>query len=432
MRIHAFFFTTVLFVCLQVQVKAQNGIPDQELNKLQMALFEGDVEGAANLLRILIHQDTTNAQLWNIQGTLFRQSMDFPAAIKCYKKALELDQGNINYLRQLSQSLYDQEDYPICLLYTDTLLQIDSLNKSGLLLQAQTFQKLNRYLEAGNALKKLHQMDSTNTWYIRQLGILASKTDSITEALQWFTQAIQLDSMDMRSYTYLGSLFVKAEMYEEGIPVLTDAIARDSSQALIFRFRGSLSIMAADFKGGESDFKSAIELGDSIPFTFRHYGLCLFKQSRYDEALPIYEETVRMDPEDAQAWYYLGFCYKWQEDVDMGLACLKKALELSATKSIADVYDGLGQFYGLKRDYEKSIHNYSRAYEWNPENPIPLAQLGMLVEQSGGKKEHAKNYYQAFLDKANRDVKDLYLIEYVSNRIKVINEKLFMEGKLER
>ena len=147
--------------------------------------------------------------------------------------------------------------------------------------------------------------------------------------------------------------------------------------------------------------------------------------------MPVYETTLKMDPEDGKAWYYLGFCYKWQENLGMAIACLDKALELSASSSISDVYDALGQFHGLQRSYDKAIHNYSRAYEWNPMNPIPLAQLGMLVEQTGGKKEHAKNYYKSYLKKSN-PLKNSYLIDYVNNRLDIINEKLFMEGKLKR
>lgn len=55
----------------------------------------------------------------------------------------------------------------------------------------------------------------------------------------------------------------------------------------------------------------------------------------------------------------------------------------------------------------------------------------MLVEQSGGKKEHAKTYYKSYLKKAN-NLKNPYLIDYVNKRLDIINEKLFMEGKLER
>jgi len=73
---------------------------------------------------------------------------------------------------------------------------------------------------------------------------------------------------------------------------------------------------------------------------------------------------------------------------------------------------------------------YSKAYEWNEDDPVPLAQMGMLVEQTGGDKEYAKTLYKSFLAKAG--LKDFSLSKYVEGRLQVINERLFMEGKLER
>ncbi|MEA1876865.1 MAG: tetratricopeptide repeat protein [Bacteroidota bacterium] len=410
---------------------SQDQIAENLLNEVQIALIRGDVELSEKIVDTLLSHYPDNSQLWYYRGLANRLRMNFSAATMSFRKSLNLDPHNPELYKQLAQSCYDQDDYVRCLLYADSILQTDSLNRNSLKIKGQALLKLSRYGESKGSFLKLHQNDSLNTWYIKQLGGIATKIDSISEALHWYTLATEIDSMDMRSYTHLGSLFVKAELYEEGLPVLTTAIRRDSSHALLFRFRGSLGIMGANFEQAESDFKTAIQLGDSVAFTFRHYGLCLFKQSEYQKALKVYKATLKLDPDDAKAWYYLGFCYKWDEDIEMAIACLDKALILSASSSISDVYDGLGQFHGFQRDYDNAIHNYSRAYEWNPLNPIPLAQIGMLVEQSGGKKEHAKNYYKSYLKKSSH-IENAYLIQYVNNRINIINEKLFMEGKLKR
>jgi len=410
---------------------SQDIIPEDSLNEIQIALIKGDFDHLDDILNSLLRDDSANYQLWYYRGLTDRQRMDFSAATKSFRKALNLNPNNPELYKQLAQSCYDQDAYGYCLQYADSILQTDSLDRNCLKIKGQALLKLKHYAESRDAFLKLHQNDTLNTWYIKQLGGIATKVDSISEAIEWYTLATRIDSMDMRSYVHLGSLFVKAKIYEEGFPVLTTAINRDSSYALLFRFRGALDIMAADFVKAESDFKTAIQLGDSVAFSFRHYGLCLYKQSEYQKAMDVYKTTLKLDPEDAKAWYYLGFCYKWQHNLEMAIACLDKSLILSASSSISDVYDGLGQFYGLQRNYDKAIHNYSRAFEWNPLNPIPLAQIGMLVEESGGNKEHAKNFYISYLKKSDH-IKNEYLIQYVNKRIDIINEKLFMEGKLKR
>lgn len=410
---------------------SQSVTPNKALEEVQLALIKGDVKLSQELLEPLMESEKENPLVWYYKGLTSKQMMNFKSALQSFRNALNLDPGNVDLYKQMAQTAYDLEEYRNCIIYTDSILSIDSTNFISLRIKAQAFQKLNNFEQSRNAFLKLHKNDSVNAWYIKQLGGIAMRRDSLMEALEWYSLATELDSMDMRSYMHQGNIFVKAEMYKEGLPILSKAINRDSSYALLYRFRGSLDIMGADFEGAENDFKKAIELGDSISFTIRHYGLSLYKQSKYDEALPVYQAAIEIDKDNALAWYYLGFCYKWQEDVDEAILCLDRALELSATKNLPNIYDGLGQFHSLKRNFQKSIHNYSRAYEWNPNNPVPLAQLGMLVEQSGGKNEHAKTYYKSYLEKSN-PLKNAYLINYVNNRLKIINEKLFMEGKLER
>lgn len=413
------------------EVFSQSNNVDIKLEKVQMALISGDLNLTTAILDTLLSSDSVNTRVWYFKGLSYRQAMNYKAAKNAFLVALSLDPGNIVIYKQMAQSCYDNDNFSTCLLYTDSILTIDSTNWSSLRIRALALQKTSRFQESKSVFLKLHKSDTLNTWYIKQLGGIATKIDSIQEAFDWYSLATDIDSMDMRSYIHQGSLLVKAERYKDGIAILTKAIERDSSHALLFRFRGSLGIMGADFSGAETDFRTAIELGDSAAFSFRHYGLCLFNQSKYKEAMPIYETATDLDKGDPLAWYYLGFCFKWQQDLDKALECLDKALKLSATKGLPDVYDALGQFHGLQRNYKLAMHNYSRAYEWNPQNAVPLAQLGMLVEQSGGKKENAKTYYKSYLKNAN-PLKNAYLIDYVNKRMDIINEKLFMEGKLKR
>ena len=112
---------------------------------------------------------------------------------------------------------------------------------------------------------------------------------------------------------------------------------------------------------------------------------------------------------------------------------MDKALTLSATPGISGVYSGLAQFHAIKREYFDAMHYYERAYEWNPDNPVPLGQIGMLIEQTGGDKEKAKEYYLSYLDQSEKLLDaDKDLDNYIKNRLQVINERLFFEGKLEK
>jgi len=430
MRTTYILFIVVSILCLwHSDLNAQRSY-EEDIQSVQLALIDGNASESYRLVANLADNYPDSSQAWYIKSQVERKFMQYRNALLSIKSALHIKPETISYMYHSAQLHYDLQKYGSCILYCDSVNAVDSLHRFSLILKAQALYKGGRTNEALAQYQLLYNIDSTNITFIKQIGSINTKLDSLTVAIEWYTLATRIDSSDIGSYTHLGNLFVRTEQYQEGLPVLSKAIEFDSLNSWLYRFRGSLNIMGANFEEAEADFKNAMMLGDSTAFTFRHLGLSLFKQSEYKEALPIYQSTVKLDPEDSQAWYYLAFCYKWQENMEKAIASMEKALEFSVTPSISSVYSGLAQFSGLERDYEQALHYYSRAYEWDEDDAAPLAQMGMLVEQMGGKKEHAKTYYKSFQEKAKQ--KDMLLMVYVSNRLKIINEKLFMEGKLER
>ena len=421
----------VAFTCLTFNpciLQAQSNSFEDDLYTAQLELSEGDASTSYQLVSGLVLSYPDSSKAWYLKSQIERQVIQYKNALVSIQKANILEPGNPAYYFQTSRLYSDLQQYDLSISYCDSVISSDPNHVLASILKAQVLQKNEKFQESIDQYNSLLQADSTNINFMKRIGSLYSKLDSLNDAIFWFSRALEIDSSDINSYTHLGNLFVRAEMYEEGIPVLSRAIMIDSTNSWLYRFRGSLNLMSATFVDAETDLRKAISLGDSTAFTFRHLGLALFKQSEYQDALPVYETTIKLDPGDAQAWFYLAYCYKWAEDLDKAITCMEKALELSVTPSISDVYKGLAEFHGFKRDYDLAMNYYGRAYEWNPTDPLPLAEMGMLIEQTGGEKEEAKKLYQTYLEKA--DPQDILLKNYIEERVKIINEKLFMEGKL--
>ena len=399
-----------------------------DFNAIQYALNRGDATESLKLLDSFCESYPDSSKAWFLRSQVERQIIQYKKALTSVSRAITLEPGVSAYY-YLASSLYsDLQQHDLCVSYCDTILGLDSTHLFASILKAQALSKDGKIQEALDQYYSLHLRDTLNINFMKQIGSMHTKMDSLYHAIDWYSRAIDIDTADIPSYTHLGKLYVLTEQYETGLPVLTVAITIDSLNSWLYRFRGSLNIMGGNLEEAESDFTRAISLGDSTAFTFRHLGLSLYKQSKYEEAFPVYQTTVELDPEDSRAWYYLAFCYKWKEDLENALLCMEKSLQLSVTPGISDVYSGLAQFHSLKREYDTAMHYYDRAYEWNRENAVPLAQMGMLVEQTGGRKEDALAYYESYLEKTDR--RDISLLNYIENRVRLINEKLFMEGKL--
>ena len=58
-------------------------------------------------------------------------------------------------------------------------------------------------------------------------------------------------------------------------------------------------------------------------------GLTLFQQGRFAEAVPYLEDATRIDPKDAQAFFYLGRAYISQSKWRQAISPLRTAFRLS-------------------------------------------------------------------------------------------------------
>jgi tetratricopeptide (TPR) repeat protein len=78
----------------------------------------------------------------------------------------------------------------------------------------------------------------------------------------------------------------------------------------------------------------------------------LIKAERYDEAIPLLQKVVAKNPNDADAWNYLGFCSRKLGKTKEALDYYTKALAIDPNHKGAHEY--LGELYLLMKDPAKA------------------------------------------------------------------------------
>ena len=151
-------------------------------------------------------------------------------------------------------------------------------------------------------------------------------------------------------------------------------------------------------------------------------GKSYFEKEKYKEAIKILSElVVKLNPDNAEAWYYLGASYyndrqveKGKEtkksilkaielnpndnnyywlgrlcyfsyDDDEGIKYISKAIELNPNNY--DNYYWLGELYYDKEEYKEALQSFLKTYELNPEKIECLERLTELYSKNG---EHDK------------------------------------------
>jgi superkiller protein 3 len=425
MKTRAIFLLLATCSLLSIRLSAQNtaGIPD-ELTRL---IMNKDFNAAIRLGNLQLAEDSLNPQVHYYLGLAYSNLKQFRKAAAAFERSNSLMPGNRSLILNLSEVYCELADAGAAEILVSDLVKTDSTDILAWLELAQVYQRMSKTDEAVRIYQALWSADSSNIWYPRQIGMMLARNERYRQALPFLEYVVESDSSDLATYIRLGQAYVYLKA-DDKIPVLDKAIRQDSSEPLLFRYRGGLFLGANRFPESESDLTMAFELGDSSSFVSRHLGISQFHQSKYQDALQSFSRTVKIDSLDTEAWYYLGYCYKWTENIPRGIECMEHALRLAIPPSTGSIYSGLGLFHNLKGDFKTALIYYGKAIEYNPSDVYPYSQMGVLIEQTSGEKELAKKYYERFLKDYSGS--DQTLITYVRYRLQMINEKLFMEGKL--
>jgi len=125
----------------------------------------------------------------------------------------------------------------------------------------------------------------------------------------------------------------------------------------------TLNVFAQD-KGSVSDLiKEGVQLND---------------QGKYADAIAKYNEALKLDPENAQANYEMGFTLVQSGKGNDGIPFVQKAIEKTSSSQLkAACYDMLGSIYDNDHQTQKAIEAYKNGIQINPKYQRLYYNLGL-------------------------------------------------------
>lgn len=105
----------------------------------------------------------------------------------------------------------------------------------------------------------------------------------------------------------------------------------------------------------------------------------LFRDGKYDEALAAFRKVVELNPDDGEAWVYIGTILLTKRDYDGAIPALEKGLTQSLPPAVAAPgWVNLGVAYQIgRRDLEKAIAAYTKAISLRPD--LPEAHFNLIL-----------------------------------------------------
>jgi tetratricopeptide (TPR) repeat protein len=367
----------------------------QELLGLAYASLSKDVQAIPHLeAAVRLKPDSAEART-NLAATLVHAG-NADRAGEQFRKALELEPGNFDANHNLAEFYIQTGKLAEACPYLERAQQIlPSSYENGydLTLAYLLLGKLGEARELG---RRLVQAKNTGEMH-NLLGQVEEKDGKYVQAANEFQEAAHLDPSEDNLFDW-GCELLLHRTYEPAIAVFAEATRRYPNSPRLMIGLG----MALDWRGRYDEaVRALLKAADLDPSDARCY---LFLSKAYgsspgqaEDVIERFRRYAELQPGNARALYYYAMSlWKGKRAGDAGQhlnevqALLEKSIALD--KNFAEAHVQLGNLLADQHEFEKSIPEYVRALELDPNLPDAHFRLGTDYVHVGQKDRAQKEF----------------------------------------
>ncbi|WP_367184578.1 type IV pilus biogenesis/stability protein PilW, partial [Tepidimonas sp.] len=187
------------------------------------------------------------------------------------------------------------------------------------------------------------------------------------------------------------------------------------------RARTRLELAAGYFEQGQTvvaldEVKQAIQIDPSYAAAFNLRGLIYTQLRDFQLAQESFQQALRLDARDGDSWHNLGWMYCQDGRYSSALHAFQRALEAPGYRSAARTWMVLGVCQVRAGQAESGERSLQRAFELDPDNPVVLYNLALLLHQRGDS-ERARFYIRRLNNSELANAETLWLGIRIENRL---------------
>nr|OLE97402.1 MAG: hypothetical protein AUG75_08760 [Cyanobacteria bacterium 13_1_20CM_4_61_6] len=216
-----------------------------------------------------------------------------------------------------------------------------------------------------------------------------------TKALDYFQRG-EPTPRDMlligQMYVFQGNLERADSIYRAIID--RDSTARDAQFAM--GELGKLRFRQKDYPTALTLLQRRIALDPNNGEAYYYIGLSYKEMKQYSEALAALRQAATIDTAKAERHFWLGILYAQQDSVPEAKRALLRSVELDSTsKTAAVAYRQLGFYRLLEKDWNGAIALLERAVQINAQDVQAWVWLGQGHQNSGNRNKAIESYKRA-------------------------------------
>ncbi len=293
-------------------------------------------------------------------------------------------------------------------------LELDSRNDLAWANSGLALERLGRHEDARAAYERALEFDPDDIWSLVRLGrLLHGELDRTAEAELLLKKATRIAPKDKRGFKWLGDLLTDERRDAEAIPVLERALELAPSDIFVradlalaydrqerheeareaYERRLELApesvwglvmfgrLLHADLDQtprAEALFRKAIEVAPTDKRGFKWLGDLLSDEDRFDEAIPVLEKGLEIDPDDGGMWRDLGTCLHYgKKDLAAAERTYRRAIECDPEDEV--LWYPLALCLNDLRRPEEALAVLDKCIELAPDYALAWLRRGIIL-----------------------------------------------------
>ncbi len=237
-----------------------------------------------------------------------------------------------------------------------------------------------------------------------------------------------------RNHLSLGSGFFQRGYYDQAEASFRSALRDDQSSAEALYGLGSVYLNQEKPREARENFERAVKLRASYPETlpnaWNNLGLLATREGRTSEAIPYFQEALKLNPDHLVALDNLGNAYRQQKQWGEARKVLERAVTVSPQDPEANY--SLGMVFAQSNDNERAHDYLQRALKARPNYPEALNNLGVLYLRTQRRDRAVESFEECIrvapaFDQSYLNLARVYALEGEPGKARVVLQNLLKQ-----
>jgi tetratricopeptide (TPR) repeat protein len=230
-----------------------------------------------------------------------------------------------------------------------------------------------------------------------------------------------------RNYLSYGSVFFERGYFDQAEASFRLALRDDPSSAEALYGLGSVHLKEQKTGEARESFEGAIKLHasypDTLPNAWNNLGLLATREGHTAEAIPYFQEALRLSPDHLIALDNLGNAYRHEKQWDEARKVLERAVAVGPEDPEANY--SLGMVFAQIGDSDRAYQYIERALKFRPAYPEAWNNLGVLYLRTQRRDQAVASFKECIrvapaFDQAYLNLARVYTIERTPDKARTV------------